>query len=45
MMTLIVRHICMTQLSLNKGLDLSINLQEITSCLMKLGIVKVNGES
>ena len=44
-MTLIVRHMCMTQLSLNAELDLSINLQEITSCLMKLGIVKINRES
>ena len=29
-MTLIVRHMCMTQLSLNAELDLSINPQEIT---------------
>ena len=44
-MTLIVRYMCMTRLSLNARSDLLINLQEITSCLMKLGIVKVNGES
>ena len=43
-MTLIVRHMCMTQLSLNTELDLLINPQEITSCLMKLGIVKINRE-
>ena len=44
-MTLIVRYMCMTRLSLYAGLDLSINPQEITSCLMKLEIVKANGES
>ena len=43
--TLIVRYMCMTWLSLNAGSDLSINPQEITSCLMKLEIVKANGES
>ena len=44
-MTLIVRYMYMTRLSLNTGSDLLINPQEITSCLMKLGIVKANGES
>ena len=43
--TLIVRYMCMTRLSLNAGSDLLINLQEMTSCLMKLGIVKANRES
>ena len=43
--TLIVRYMCMTRLSLNAGSDLLINLQEITSCLIKLEIVKANGES